>query len=386
MDKKQKLLRNNAFQTVLASLICIAIGLLIGYIVLLIINPAGAGKAIVAIMKNFFYYPNAAAATKYFGTTLIKASALLMCALSVLFAYKAGLFNIGAAGQYCAGVALSLYAALGLGWSWLPCMLLAICGGAILGGISGLLKSYCNVNEVISGIMLNWIVLYLTNMLLTTVKEDASPYTKVLAHINESAVLPSLGLGALFNNNQYVGLAIPLSVLMAILVWVVLEKTKFGYELKATGYNKNAAKYCGMAEKRNVILSLMISGALAGMGAAMLYLTGYEQWQCSTSSVPAMGFNGIAAAFLGGLNPIGTVLASFFIQHITAGGAYVDKSMYCAQISDLISALIIYLCGFVLFMKHAMNSYAAKREEKAALKARTAEAQARAEAGKGGDQ
>ena len=250
----------------------------------------------------------------------------------------------------------------------------------------GLLKSYCNVNEVISGIMLNWIVLYLTNMLLTTVKEDASPYTKVLAHINESAVLPSLGLGALFNNNQYVGLAIPLSVLMAILVWVVLEKTKFGYELKATGYNKNAAKYCGMAEKRNVILSLMISGALAGMGAAMLYLTGYEQWQCSTSSVPAMGFNGIAAAFLGGLNPIGTVLASFFIQHITAGGAYVDKSMYCAQISDLISALIIYLCGFVLFMKHAMNSYAAKREEKAALKARAAEAQARAEAGKGGDQ
>ena len=177
-------------------------------------------------------------------------------------------------------------------------------------------------------------------------------------------MLPSLGLGALFNNNQYVGLAIPLSVLMAILVWVVLEKTKFGYELKATGYNKNAAKYCGMAEKRNIILSLMISGALAGMGAAMLYLTGYEQWQCSTSSVPAMGFNGIAAAFLGGLNPIGTVLASFFIQHITAGGAYVDKSMYCAQISDLISALIIYLCGFVLFMKHAMNSYAAKREEK----------------------
>ena len=265
-------------------------------------------------------------------------------------------------------------------------MLLAILGGALLAGISGLLKSYCNVNEVISGIMLNWIVLYLTNMLLTTVKEDASPYTKVLAHINESAVLPSLGLGALFNNNQYVGLAIPLSVLMAILVWVVLEKTKFGYELKATGYNKNAAKYCGMAEKRNVILSLMISGALAGMGAAMLYLTGYEQWQCSTSSVPAMGFNGIAAAFLGGLNPIGTVLASFFIQHITAGGAYVDKSMYCAQISDLISALIIYLCGFVLFMKHAMNSYAAKREEKAALKARAAEAQARAEAGKGGDQ
>ena len=383
---KKNIFKSGGFQSLLASLLCIVLGLFLGYLVLLLINPAGAGEAILTVIKNFMTYNRPASQLKYFGNTLVKTAPLLMCALAILFAYKVRLFNIGAAGQYCAGVALSLYAALGLGWSWLPCMLLAICGGAILGGISGLLKSYCNVNEVISGIMLNWIVLYLTNMLLTTVKEDASPYTKVLAHINESAVLPSLGLGALFNNNQYVGLAIPLSVLMAILVWVVLEKTKFGYELKATGYNKNAAKYCGMAEKRNVILSLMISGALAGMGAAMLYLTGYEQWQCSTSSVPAMGFNGIAAAFLGGLNPIGTVLASFFIQHITAGGAYVDKSMYCAQISDLISALIIYLCGFVLFMKHAMNSYAAKREEKAALKARAAEAQARAEAGKGGDQ
>ena len=143
---------------------------------------------------------------------------------------------------------------------------------------------------------------------------------------------------------------------------------------------ENAAKYCGMAEKRNIILSLMISGALAGMGAAMLYLTSYEQWQCSSSSVPAMGFNGIAAAFLGGLNPIGSIFASFFIQHITAGGAYVDKSMYCAQISDLISALIIYLCGFVLFMKNVMSSIAARREEKAIAKAK-----ALAEAKKGGE-
>ena len=252
-------------------------------------------------------------------------------------------------------------------------MLLAMLGGAVLGTISGLLKSYCNVNEVISGIMINWITLYLTNMLLTKVKEDTSPYTYVLQHNNPSAVLPSLGLGRFFNNNQYVGLAIPLAVLIAIVVWVVLEKTRFGYELRATGNNKNAAKYCGMAEKRNIILTLAISGMLAAMGASMLYLTGYEQWQCSTSSVPGMGFNGIAAAFLGGLNPIGTILASFFIQHITAGGAYVDKSMYCAQISDLISAIIIYLCGFVLFMKYAMNSAIARKEEKALLKAKEKE-------------
>ena len=384
---KKNILKNNGVQSLLASLVCVILGLLIGYIVLLFINPDGAGEAITDVMKNFLTYSKPETQVKYLGNTLVKTAPLLMCSLSILFAYKVGLFNIGAAGQYCIGVALSLYAALAWGWSWLPCMLLAMLGGALLGAISGLLKSYCNVNEVISGIMLNWIVLYLTNMLLTQVKEDTSPYTFVLSHKNASAILPSLGLGSLFNGNQYVGLALPLSIVIAILVWVVLEKTRIGYELRATGNNKNAAKYCGMAEKRNIIMTLAISGMLAGLGAAMLYLTGYEQWQCSTSSVPGMGFNGIAAAFLGGLNPIGAILASFFIQHITAGGAYVDKSMYCAQVSDLISAIIIYLCGFVLFMKYAMNTAIAKREEKAALKEKErAQTPEVSDNGKGGDQ
>ncbi len=384
---KKNILKNNGVQSLLASLVCVILGLLIGYIVLLFINPDGAGEAITDVMKNFLTYSKPETQVKYLGNTLVKTAPLLMCSLSILFAYKVGLFNIGAAGQYCIGVALSLYAALAWGWSWLPCMLLAMLGGALLGAISGLLKSYCNVNEVISGIMLNWIVLYLTNMLLTQVKEDTSPYTFVLSHKNASAILPSLGLGSLFNGNQYVGLALPLSIVIAVLVWVVLEKTRIGYELRATGNNKNAAKYCGMAEKRNIIMTLAISGMLAGLGAAMLYLTGYEQWQCSTSSVPGMGFNGIAAAFLGGLNPIGAILASFFIQHITAGGAYVDKSMYCAQISDLISSIIIYLCGFVLFMKYAMNTAIAKREEKAALKEKErAQTPEVSDNGKGGDQ
>ena len=386
---KKNILKNSGVQSLLASLLCVVLGLLIGYVVLLFINPNGAGEAISAVMKNFLTYSKAETQAKYLGNTLVKTAPLLMCSLSILFAYKVGLFNIGVAGQYCFGVALSLYAALAWGWGWLPCMLLAMLGGALLGAVSGLLKSYCNVNEVISGIMLNWIILYVTNMLLTGVKEETSPYTFVLSHKNAAAVLPSLGLGKLFNGNQYVGLAIPLSVVIAVVVWVVLEKTRFGYELRATGNNKNAAKYCGMAEKRNIILTLAISGALAGMVAAMLYLTGYEQWQCSTSSVPGMGFNGIAAAFLGGLNPFGTILASFFIQHITAGGAYVDKSMYCAQISDLISAIIIYLCGFVLFMKYAMTSAISRREERAALaakeKAQTS-APAPADGEKGGDQ
>ena len=370
---KKNLLKRDGVQSLIASLLCVVLGLLIGYIVLLIINPAGAGEAITTVIKNFLTYKKPETQMKYFGNTLVRTAPLLMCSLSILFAYKAGLFNIGAAGQYCAGAGMALYAALAWHMPWWLCMIMAVLGGALLGVISGLLKSYCNVNEVISGIMLNWITLYVVNILLTNVKEAASPYTMPVAHVNGGAIIPSLGLGKLFNNNQYVTLAIPLAILIAVGIHILLEKTRLGYELKATGNNKNAAKYCGMAERRNLILTLAIGGALAGLGAAMLYLTGYEQWQCSQSSVPAMGFNGIAAAFLGGLNPIGTILASFFIQHITIGGAYVDKTMYCAQVSDLISAIIIYLCGFVLFMKYAMNRGIARREEKAAAKAAAAQ-------------
>ena len=377
---KKNLLKNEGVQSLLASLICIVLGLLLGFIVLLLINPSGAGEAIVTVIKNFLTYSKPETQMKYLGNTLVKTAPLLMCSLSIIFAYKVGLFNIGTAGQYCAGVGLALYAAIAWQMPWWVCILAAMAAGALLGAISGLLKAYCNVNEVISGIMLNWITLYLVNMLLTLVKEETSPYTFQLTTHAPQALIPSLGLGKLFTNNQYVTLAIPLAIVMAVVVWIVLDKTRFGYELRATGNNKNAAKYCGMAEKRNIIVTLIISGALAGMGASLLYLTGFEQWQCSTASVPAMGFNGIAAAFLGGLHPVGAVLSSFFIQHITIGGAHVDKTMYCAQISDLISAIIIYLCGFVLFMKHVMNTGIAKSEAKAAAKlaAKTEE--------KGGDQ
>lgn len=364
----KRILKNNAVQSLLASLACIIFGLLIGYIVLLFINPAGAWDAILTVIKNFFYYPSKPAALKYFGSTLVKTVPLMLCGLSVLFAYKVGLFNIGAAGQYVAGAGAALYLALALNQPWYVCTIGAMLAGAMLGAISGALKSYCNVNEVISCIMLNWISLYVVNMILTTVKETTSPYTYTLSSQNPAALIPSLGLGKLFSNNPYVTIALPIAIVVSIIIWVLLEKTKFGYELRATGNNKNAAKYCGMNEKRNIILTMVIAGALAGLGAALLFLTGFEQWQCSQSSVPTMGFNGIAAAFLGGLNPIGNIFSSYFIQHITNGGAYVDKTMYCAQISDLISAIIIYLCGFVAFFKYFINNCIDRGEERRAHK------------------
>ena len=362
--KRTSFLRIPGVQTLIASLLCILLGLVVGYIALLLINPAGAWGAITAIVKNFWNYGRAAQQAKYLGQTLVKTAPLLMCSLSVLFAYKVGLFNIGAAGQYVAGAGAALYCALALNLPWWVCMIAAALMGALLGCISGLLKAYCNVNEVISCIMLNWIGLYTVNSILGGVKEPTSPYTLSLAKSNEAAILPNAGLNSLFSNDRYVTIAIPLAIIIAVMVWLLLSKTKLGYELKATGMNKNAAKYAGMREKYNIILTMAIAGALAGLGAAMLYLTNFEQWSVTQSSVPAMGFNGIAAAFLGGLHPIGVIFSSFFIQHITNGGGYVDMSMYSSQISDFISSMIIYLCGFVLFFKQFMNSRLNSRDER----------------------
>ena len=360
--EKKRFIEIPAVQTILASILCILAGLLVGYIVLLVIDAKGATEAIVTLLKNYLTYPSMPAKMKYLGNTLVKTAPLLMCALSIQFCYKTGLFNIGAAGQYVAGAGACLFCALQLKLPWIVCLLAAAAAGALFGCAVGLLKAYANVNEVISGIMLNWIGLYLVNMLLNGVKETASPYTVSVASVNKGALLPTLGLEKLFSNNSYVTIAIPLSVLFAILIWVLLNKTVFGYELQATGFNKDAARYSGMKEKKNIILTLVIGGALAGIGAAFLYLTGYEQWSVTQTSVPGMGFNGIAATFLGGLHPIGTIFSSYFIQHITSGGAFLDKNVYPSQISDLISAVIIYLCGFVLFFKLFLNkSRAAKK-------------------------
>ena len=366
MKEKLSFLQKEGVQAVIASLVCIFIGLLIGFVVLFAINPAGAFEAIETILLNFMTRASTPAIMKSLGNTLAKTAPLLMCALSVCFCYKVGLFNIGAAGQYEAGAVVGLYAALALDMPWYVCLILAAIAGAALGAISGALKAYCNVNEVISGIMLNWITLYFANMVLSapSVKDPASPYTLDVMGINPSGVIPDMGLGSLFANNNYVTIAIPLAVIAAIVIWMVLNQTKFGYELKATGFNKEAARYAGMKEKKNIIVTLAIGGALAGIGAAFLFLSGYQKWSTTQTSVPNMGFNGIAATFLGGLNPIGTIFSSFFIQSITDGGSMIDRMVYPSQISDLISAIIIYLCGFVGIIKMAMNTLGTKRMEK----------------------
>lgn len=366
MEKKNKIsvgqiLDSSGFKSVVAALICALIGILIGYVILLAINAEHAPKALSTILKSFMYFKKPALRMEALGSTLVKSVPMILCGLSVLFAFKTGLFNIGAGGQYCIGIGASLWAALAWHLPWWACVIFAVLVSGALGAIAGALKAFFNINEVIACIMLNWISLYIVNVLLhdEKVMDISRSETFSIAQVSPDSLLPSLGLGKFFNNNPYVSIAIPLAVLVAVLILIVLEKTVFGYEIRSTGLNKYAAKYAGMKEKKNIVLSMAISGAIAGLAASFYYLTGIQAWKTS-SAVPAMGFNGIAVAFLGGLHPIGVIFAGFFIQHITIGGSFIDMRYYNPQIADLISSIIIYACAFVLFIKHILSKMSSK--------------------------
>ena len=358
---RPSILRIPAVQTVIASLLCVLAGLLIGFIVLLLINPGGATEAMGTIISNFMSFKKATKQISNFGNTLVKTVPLLMCSLSVLFSYKVGLFNIGAAGQYVAGIGVGLFFAHGLNAPWWICMIMAMLAGAALGAISGLLKATRNVNEVISGIMLNWICLYLVNMLLAPYMDIKMNETFALKVTHPAAVIPESPLfGSLLNGHKYTTIAVELAILIAVGIWILMTKTKLGYELRATGLNKYAARYSGMRDGFNIILTMAISGGLAGLGASMFYLTDMIKWPMAVTSVPAMGFNGIAAAFLGGLHPLGAIFSSFFIQHITDGGSFMEK-IYPSEIAGFISAIIIYMCAFVLLIKQQLGKARMRR-------------------------
>lgn len=381
----RRIVASESFKAIVSAVICALVGILVGFIILLLINAQNAPKAMATILKNFFYYKRTNMRLMYFGETLVNSVPLILCALSVLFAYKSGLFNIGVGGQYCLGIGVTLWCAIQWNLPWYMCVLIAVLASALWGAIAGAFKAFFNVNEVIACIMMNWISLNLVNALMLhnetigtqveyTIMDIQKAETFKIAVRSPQSLLPTLGLGRFFGGDQYVTIAIPLTILVAVFIYIILNKTTFGYELRATGLNKNAAKYAGMKDKFNVVLTMAIAGALGGLAASLFYLTDFQQWKTS-SSVPGMGFSGIAVAFLGGLNPIGVLFAGYFIQHLTTGGSLIDMRYYNPQIADLIASIIIYMCGFVLFFKSFIARLAERKSDAEANNANATESE-----------
>ena len=284
--------------------------------------------------------------------------------------------------QYTIGAFLALTCAIELQMPWYVCLLAASLGGAIWGLFPGLFKAFFNVNEVLTAIMFNWIGMNLVNFLIPNMPRmldsdwgaSASDRTAALANANPGAILPRLGLDRLFHYS-YMNIGIILAIVVSIVMWVILKKTTFGYELKAVGLNKSAARYAGINEKKNIILSMAIAGALAGFGAGLYYLSNVSQWNpLNSTSLPAMGFNGISVALLASSNPIGTIFSAIFISHISVGGSFLSTKYYPTEISDLISGIIIYLCAFSMLFRGKIHSMLFKNADKTNVNAEPAPA------------
>lgn len=349
--------------SVLASVISILVGLLFGLLLLLLVNPAQAfpkfGELLTAGVSEL---PKLA-------KVLYQAAPLIMAGLSVAFAFKTGLFNIGASGQYTVGAFCALLCAIVFQLPWWVCLLASLVAGAVWGFFPGLFKSLFNVNEVITSIMFNWIGMMAVNLLCMNLKNEDGKLvmlpiawvtssikdrTAALSYANPSAIIPKAGLDKLFNSN-YMNISIFIAIAIAILLWVVLNRTTFGYELKACGYNKNASIYAGINAKRNIVLSMMISGAMAGLGGGLYYLAGTADYTIQKVLLP-MGFNGISVALLATSNPIGAIFSALFISYIQVGGESLQP-VYAKEMIDIIIAVIIYLSAFALLTKTIISRY-----------------------------
>ena len=338
--------------SIFASLLCIVIGLLVGLIILYCINAENALDGFSRIIKGGFYLK-----PKGIGSEIAQATPLIMTGLSVAFAFKTGLFNIGAAGQYTLGVFGALYFALILQMPWYVCLLAAMVCGAIWGAVPGIFKAYFNVNEVITSIMFNWIGLYLVNELMySTVSgmyDQKTTRTYKLSSAAPQSLIPDCGMSAVFKTSSTT-IAIFIAMAIAIIMYVVLNKTTFGYELKACGFNKDAAKYAGINEKRNIVLSMTISGALAGIGAGLYYLSGASEWNPQVSTaLPAIGFNGIPVALLALSNPIGVqdqyavAYGGFRKYKFHRDGSVTNEMVVCRQdtLDQLKNNFMLYFTG-----------------------------------------
>ena len=352
----KKITENIGLSSFASALIAIFFGLLVGFIVMLLASPENALEGFKLILVG---------GARRVGDVFYFATPILMTGLAVGFAFKMGLFNIGASGQYTMGMFFSLYVAfmwdLPAGIHWIVAILAGMVGGMLWGLIPGIFKALLNVNEVITSIMFNYIGMFLVDM---WIKGSATMYKSSVTRTNyipEKSQIPSLGI-----TGSNVNFGIILAIIIGIIIYVVLEKTTFGYELKASGFNKDASEYAGMKGKRNIILTMVIAGGFAGLGGAFAILSpsgiaGSSVTYEPINIIATAGFDGIAVALLGNSHPIGIIFSAFFISYIQRGGTLASLVGYKPEIIDLVVAVIIYFSAFAAIMKTGLTSFIKKR-------------------------
>ena len=360
-----------------SSLVAILVGLLVGFVILVISNAQNAVAGLVMILSGGLQE-----GLKGVGRILYFATPIIVTGLSVGFAFKTGLFNIGAAGQLMVGGFVAVVIGIRGDWfgpaQWLAALLGGMLAGALWGMVPGLFKALLNVNEVISSIMMNYIGMYGINYLIKNMsyvqngKKMMLVYNSMRAetfNVDASAVIPSWGMDKIFYGDMSGGTTaynvnggIIIALFLAVVIYLILNRTTFGYELKACGYNRNASRYAGISEKRSIVMSMVIAGALAGIAGALMYLAPAEGLHIEVKEVlAAQGFTGIPVALLGMSNPIGIIFSGMFIAYITVGGANLTTLKYMEEIINIIIGTIIYFSAFSLLVKHILERVSGNR-------------------------
>lgn len=315
-------------------LIAVIFALLVGAIVIMLI-----GENPVFVYKTLF--SNAIGNRDGWGNVLFRATPLIFTGLTVAFAFRCGLFNIGGEGQMYIGTFLATW--VGFTFTNLPafiliplCILTAAAGGALWAAVPGILKAKTGVHEVIVTIMMNWIAASLTFFLVLKFKAaptaamTAAGVKQMIPHTSEiaqAARLPRLYnifkfLNIDFPSYNQVNVSFFIAIGVAVLAYYILWKTNLGYEIRAVGYSPLAAEYGGISVAKNIILAMMISGAFAGLVGTNEVMGFKYRWRQELFT--GLGFNGIAVALLGKNHPLGVVLAAILFGILNYGGAIVN--------------------------------------------------------------
>ncbi|MCK5732212.1 MAG: ABC transporter permease [Tenericutes bacterium] len=351
--------------TFISALFAILAGLVMSFILLYILEATKAESNYalpVQVFNNFLTY--AFKDIPSIIKVLYNAAPLILVGLSVGFAFKAGLFNIGATGQYTVAAFFSLVAVILWGFPWWAAILVAMVTGGLWGFVPGYFKAKFNINEVITTIMLNWVALYFTKLLLYNLPElrtlPPGNRTDPIGYHNPTGLLPDLGLKEL-TGSPFINIGIIIAIVVAIIIYIVMNKTTFGFEIKACGHNKDASIYAGIKAKRTIVLTMIISGALAGIAGAVSFLAGTIQFTTDSVLLP-MGFNGIPVALLAFSNPLGIVVSGVFIGYLYVGGQAFE-GVYSSEVTNIILSVIIYFSAFALIVSQMIRKKIINRDD-----------------------
>lgn len=363
MSVKTKKKFNLADHTsILSSLITVIAGLVIAFIVLLVTNPSQGPRAFATLVTGGFQLGG----MKNLGSLLYFATPILCTGVAMCVAFQAGIFNIGGPGQYSVGALAAIITALYVSkdlpapLSWIVPLIAATLAGAIWALVPGILKAYFNVNVVIGTIMFNYIEMYYMMHWINEYCYDAMKgQTKA---IPATTKLPQAFMPAI-TSNKTADIGIIIAIIFAILAWVLMEKTQLGYELKACGKNAEASRYAGIKSKRNIMISILISGALCGLGGGLTHLSASGTYITMKEALAAEGFNGIAVASLANNNPLGAILGALFLAFLTVGGNYMQIFGFQREIVSVITSVIIYFAAFSLFLKQLLEKMLNKQKK-----------------------